>query len=485
MSRITNDLDSVDQLFDKGLYPAINSVFTLIITTVLMFIVSWQLSIAVVLIAPRDPGADAASRRATRARRSPCCRSAPARSTARPRSSSPATAPSRRTGSRTLAVGQARAAQRRGPRGRRQGQLRRAHRDAAVVDAVEPRRRARRARRRLAVDAGARSTSARSRSFFIFARMFARPLNQFAQILNMALQASAGATGCSRSSTRSPRSSTAPDAHDVDHGRRPRRDGPRRLLLRAGRPDPARRHRCAAKPGQKIGLVGPTGAGKSTIINVITRYYDIQAGDIRLDDASIYDVDAGEPARARRHGAAGAVPLLRHRDGEHPLRAARGDRRGVHRGGQGGQRRRLHRTAARRLRDRARRRRLEPQPGPAAADHDRAHHPRQPAGADPRRGDLERRHPHREGAPGGAHHDDEGPHQLRDRPPAVDHPRLGRDRRDQRRPRRRRRQPRRADGRARLLPRPLHEPVPRRRHARRDHDGRRSHGNEDDNARPL
>jgi ATP-binding cassette subfamily B protein len=45
-----------------------------------------------------------------------------------------------------------------------------------------------------------------------------------------------------------------------------------------------------ARPGQKIGLVGPTGAGKSTIINVITRYYDIQAGDISLDATSIYDV---------------------------------------------------------------------------------------------------------------------------------------------------------------------------------------------------
>ena len=52
MSRITNDLDSVGQLFDKGLSPAINSAFTLLITTALMFWVSWQLSIAVVLIAP-------------------------------------------------------------------------------------------------------------------------------------------------------------------------------------------------------------------------------------------------------------------------------------------------------------------------------------------------------------------------------------------------------------------------------------------------
>jgi ATP-binding cassette subfamily B protein len=48
-----------------------------------------------------------------------------------------------------------------------------------------------------------------------------------------------------------------------------------------------------ARPGQKIGLVGPTGAGKSTIINVITRYYDIQAGDVRLDEVSIYDVTQG------------------------------------------------------------------------------------------------------------------------------------------------------------------------------------------------
>ncbi|MGI6709880.1 MAG: ABC transporter ATP-binding protein [Bacilli bacterium] len=45
-----------------------------------------------------------------------------------------------------------------------------------------------------------------------------------------------------------------------------------------------------AKPGQKIAFVGSTGAGKTTIINLINRFYEIQSGDITYDGINIRDI---------------------------------------------------------------------------------------------------------------------------------------------------------------------------------------------------
>jgi ATP-binding cassette subfamily B protein len=44
------------------------------------------------------------------------------------------------------------------------------------------------------------------------------------------------------------------------------------------------------KPGQRVALVGPTGAGKTTIVNMLTRFYDIDSGEIRIDGHDIRNV---------------------------------------------------------------------------------------------------------------------------------------------------------------------------------------------------
>ena len=45
-----------------------------------------------------------------------------------------------------------------------------------------------------------------------------------------------------------------------------------------------------AKPGQKIAIVGPTGAGKTTLVNLLMRFYEIQDGSIKIDGISTADL---------------------------------------------------------------------------------------------------------------------------------------------------------------------------------------------------
>jgi ATP-binding cassette subfamily B protein len=45
-----------------------------------------------------------------------------------------------------------------------------------------------------------------------------------------------------------------------------------------------------ARPGQTIALVGPTGAGKTTMVNLLSRFYDVAAGEIRIDGRDIRSI---------------------------------------------------------------------------------------------------------------------------------------------------------------------------------------------------
>lgn len=45
-----------------------------------------------------------------------------------------------------------------------------------------------------------------------------------------------------------------------------------------------------AKPGEKIAIVGPTGAGKTTMVNLLMKFYEINSGDIKIDGVSIKEL---------------------------------------------------------------------------------------------------------------------------------------------------------------------------------------------------
>ena len=104
-----------------------------------------------------------------------------------------------------------------------------------------------------------------------------------------------------------------------------------------------------ATPGQKIAFVGSTGAGKTTITNLINRFYDIQDGKIRYDGININRIKKADLRRSL--GIVLQDTNLFTGTVMDNIRYGRLDatRRGVHRRGQTGQRRRIHPPAARGL----------------------------------------------------------------------------------------------------------------------------------------
>ena len=119
-------------------------------------------------------------------------------------------------------------------------------------------------------------------AFLEYSGQFMRPLMQIAQVYGMVQGALAGAERvfATMDETREP--DDEPDAvalpavrgevgfEHVDFGYDPETLVLREVSFTAG-------------AGQTIGLVGPTGAGKTTIINLLTRFYDVASGTIRID----------------------------------------------------------------------------------------------------------------------------------------------------------------------------------------------------------
>jgi ATP-binding cassette subfamily B multidrug efflux pump len=123
-------------------------------------------------------------------------------------------------------------------------------------------------------------------AFITYSRRFAQPLRQFANLYTSIQSALAGAERIFEVVDTEPEVVDAPDALAVDdfEGEVEFRDvdfeyDPGVPVLK----DVSLR----AEPGQTIALVGPTGAGKTTMVNVLTRFYDIQNGSIEIDGHDI------------------------------------------------------------------------------------------------------------------------------------------------------------------------------------------------------
>lgn len=122
-------------------------------------------------------------------------------------------------------------------------------------------------------------------AFINYANRLGRPLNMIAQLFTSIQAALAGAERVFEVLDE-PAERDAPDAQPVTHF-----NGAVRLNDVSFGYDanvPVLQHiSLAAAPGQMIALVGPTGAGKTTIANLLTRFYDIHQGAIYIDDTNI------------------------------------------------------------------------------------------------------------------------------------------------------------------------------------------------------
>ncbi|MGH1277646.1 ABC transporter ATP-binding protein [Bacillus basilensis] len=127
-------------------------------------------------------------------------------------------------------------------------------------------------------------------AFINYSRQFSRPLSQFATLMNTIQAAVAGGERVFEIMDEVPEIQNKKDAsvvqnlqghvalENVSFGYEENKAILKEVSLKA-------------KPGETIALVGPTGSGKTTIINLLTRFYDIQQGQIHIDGKNIKDYD--------------------------------------------------------------------------------------------------------------------------------------------------------------------------------------------------
>lgn len=131
-------------------------------------------------------------------------------------------------------------------------------------------------------------------AFISYAQQLRRPINEASSLFNTIQAALAGAERVFAVFDEAPEDAAPGDAlptiagkvefSNVTFGYQPGRPVLRNVSL-------------TAEPGQTIALVGPTGAGKTTIINLLARFYDVDAGSIKIDGVDIRSVSRDDLRR--------------------------------------------------------------------------------------------------------------------------------------------------------------------------------------------
>lgn len=128
-------------------------------------------------------------------------------------------------------------------------------------------------------------------SFFLYVRLFTSPLTQIAQGMTNLQTASASAhrifdfLESEEMPDESSKQSALPAVRGqviFDHVRFSYPDAPGKIIIRD--------FSAQVQPGQKVAIVGPTGAGKTTMVNLLMRFFEINSGSISIDGVNISDL---------------------------------------------------------------------------------------------------------------------------------------------------------------------------------------------------
>lgn len=125
-------------------------------------------------------------------------------------------------------------------------------------------------------------------AFVTYSRQFFRPINQLSSLLNTFQSAIAGAERVFEIMDEAPDLTDKNDAIEINSFKGDVEFSKVNFSYEDGKPI-LKKISFKARAGEKIALVGPTGSGKTTIINLLMRFYDINSGEIKIDGRKIED----------------------------------------------------------------------------------------------------------------------------------------------------------------------------------------------------